>query len=194
MIGAFRGDATAMLAQAEGRERDVRDKFERFDVDGSGSIEMCELMSLMDDLGLLAELRSDKITFVAEMFARFDENGDELMSFDEFKKFYNCAKADAHGRVEQAAARASAEQVARARERAIEAERIRREDAELQRRAEADAQAAAAAQGAGAAPVKKQVENARTRAMKERKAKKEAERRRIAEENRAMRARLVFVA
>ena len=57
----------AEIAAAKAREVEVKAVFEQYDVDGSNSIEMDELTALLDDLGLLAGLKTDTIEFVAKI-------------------------------------------------------------------------------------------------------------------------------
>ena len=55
---------------------EVRSVFERYDVDGSGTIEMDELTALLDDLGLLQGLKTSTVHFAAAMFNEYDKNDD----------------------------------------------------------------------------------------------------------------------
>jgi Ca2+-binding EF-hand superfamily protein len=68
---------------AEEREEHMRATFKRFDLDNSGSIDMDELLVLLDDLGLLTRLRTDPEEFVRDMFVKYDANYDGVLSFDE---------------------------------------------------------------------------------------------------------------
>lgn len=58
------------LRIAEERDARLRAAFDRFDLDGSQTIDMEELLPLMDDLGLVSDLKSDKIDFAAAMFEK----------------------------------------------------------------------------------------------------------------------------
>ena len=91
-------DFEALKRQAKEREEAVRKVFVNYDHDKSDSIDMMELTCLLDDLGLYEKIKTDKTTFVAEMFAEFDKNGDGVLSFEEFKGVYNRAKDNAAGR------------------------------------------------------------------------------------------------
>ena len=91
-------DFEALKRQAKEREEGVRKVFVNYDHDKSDSIDMMELTCLLDDLGLYEKIKTDKTTFVAEMFAEFDKNGDGVLSFEEFKGVYNRAKDNAAGR------------------------------------------------------------------------------------------------
>ena len=61
---------------AEEREEKVNSYFQKFDFDGSKSIEEEELLSLLDELGLVNKLKTDGQQFATDMFLEFDENGD----------------------------------------------------------------------------------------------------------------------
>ena len=139
------------LATAEAREAKVRTKFDLYDADLSGDIDATEVTSLMDDLGLLRDLKSNVIEFVTTMFTKHDADDDGTLSFEEFRHFYNAALDDAQGRkpkppvVARTVAGLSPEMVAarkkaseeRAREKAQKAETIRRQNAELKARIKA---------------------------------------------------------
>ena len=64
------------LATAEAREAKVRHKFDLYDADLSGDIDATEVTSLMDDLGLLRDLKSNVIEFVTTMFTKHDADDD----------------------------------------------------------------------------------------------------------------------
>lgn len=64
---------------AEEREKNVKTQFNRYDLDGNGSIDMSELLSLLDDLGLLDKLKSEKEKFASDMFIRYDTNDDGVL-------------------------------------------------------------------------------------------------------------------
>lgn len=61
---------------AEERDQKVRLEFDKYDLDDSGTIDIDELMCLLDDLGLLTKLRTERVHFTAEMFEKYDENED----------------------------------------------------------------------------------------------------------------------
>ena len=69
------------LATAEAREAKVRHKFDLYDADLSGDIDATEVTSLMDDLGLLRDLKSNVIEFVTTMFTKHDADDDGTLSF-----------------------------------------------------------------------------------------------------------------
>ena len=144
------------LRIAEERDAQLRAQFTRFDVDSSGTIDMEELLALMDELGLVAGLKCDPVDFAKEMFEKYDANHDGVLDYEEFKRFHNAAKDNAAGRqnvrkstisrtasgLDQKmldARKAAAEE--KARQKAEEAERIRRENAALKARIAAQCQA-----------------------------------------------------
>ena len=57
----------------------MRKVFDKFDYDGSGNIDMQELLDVLDELGCLKNLRSDPQAFAAEMFLKFDEDENEVL-------------------------------------------------------------------------------------------------------------------
>ena len=59
----------------------LRKKFNEFDTDGSGSIDMTELR---DILGKCGKKASD--AHIKKLIARFDDNGDHVLQFEEFRK------------------------------------------------------------------------------------------------------------
>jgi hypothetical protein len=61
------------LRIAEEREAHLRAQFDRFDIDNSGTIDIEELLALLDELGLLTHLQTPPVDFATEMFERFDE-------------------------------------------------------------------------------------------------------------------------
>ena len=67
------------LRIAEAREREVRGFFDKFDVDGSGTIDMEEILAIMEEMGLLKNLKTDRITFCSEMFVKYDANDDGVL-------------------------------------------------------------------------------------------------------------------
>jgi len=79
---------------AEERENAVKGQFDKYDRDGSGSIDMTEMLSLLQDLQLLSRLKTEPEKFAAEMFAEYDENDDGVLDFEEFKNLYNAAIDD----------------------------------------------------------------------------------------------------
>ena len=65
----------------EDAEQNLRDVFEIFDADGSGSIDRNEMRLLMKKLA--QDLTEEEITQIIEVV---DEDGDGEISFEEFKK------------------------------------------------------------------------------------------------------------
>ena len=195
------------LRIAEERDRSLRKTFDRFDIDGSGTIDMEELLALMDDMGLLRDLKSDPVDFASQMFARFDVNDDGVLDFEEFKQFHNAAKDDAAGRQsvakgggpvvartvsglsaeQQAARRKVAEE--KARKKALEADRIRKENAALKARLKARAEAG----GADQKSLDAEYEAARRELAKQRAETKAREAARIEAENAALKQRIGHV-
>jgi len=138
------GSLKQEIALAKKRDEEVRQVFCKYDVDNTDSIDMDELTALLDDLGILATLKTSPVDFACKMFSEFDENDDGILSFEEFKGVYNAAKDDAAGKARapkkygtesgldsetQQARRKLAEEKARAK--AEEAEKRRKENAEL---------------------------------------------------------------
>ena len=64
---------------AEEREKQVRDAFDKYDTDNSGNIDMEELLVLLEDLGLLQKLKTEKKEFAADMFVKYDTNDDGVL-------------------------------------------------------------------------------------------------------------------
>ena len=135
---------------AEEREALVKSQFDKYDVDASGTIEMEELLSLLEDLGMTPRLKTDATEFCSNMFIKYDANDDGVLDFEEFKSLYNAAIDDSHGKKTVLAAKptpivgrdskgldggtlaarkALAEE--KARKKAEEAERIRKQNAEM---------------------------------------------------------------
>lgn len=136
---------------AEEREANVKAIFTRFDTDKSGTIDMEELLVLLDDLGLLTKLKTEPQEFAQDMFVKYDANGDGVLSFEEFKGLYNAAIDDSAGKRKKDAkpvqgrdskaldggtleARKKIAQE-KAAKKAEEAERIRKQNAEMKVRA-----------------------------------------------------------
>ncbi len=189
------GSLKQEIALAKKRDEEVRQVFCKYDVDNTDSIDMDELTALLDDLGILATLKTSPVDFACKMFSEFDENDDGILSFEEFKGVYNAAKDDAAGKARapkkygtesgldsetQQARRKLAEEKARAK--AEEAEKRRKENAELK--------AKIAGKSGGDAKGLDDDMKRKRRELKERKAKAKAEKEaKIRAENAAMRAR-----
>lgn len=88
----------AALRLVEDREALIRKTFDKFDLDMSGSVDMDELMVLLDDLGMLTRLRTDHEEFCRDMFVKYDTNYDGSLQFTEFIGLYNAALDDTLGR------------------------------------------------------------------------------------------------
>ena len=184
---------------AEEREASVRQIFNKYDVDKSDTIDMDELLVLLDDLGLLTKLKTEPQEFATDMFVKYDANGDGVLSFEEFKGLYNAAIDDSTGKRKkdakpvvgkdskaldggtlEARRKIAAEKAAK---KAEEAERIRKQNAEMKARI--------MAQGKGKDPkaLDTEVETKRREMAEARAAAKAEEKRRIDEENRAFAAK-----
>ena len=59
----------------------MRTQFDKYDVDGNGTIDMAELTSLLQDLDMLSKLKTDKTDFVAEMFMEYDSDGNGVLEY-----------------------------------------------------------------------------------------------------------------
>jgi hypothetical protein len=183
----------AALQLAEEREAEMRGAFNRFDIDNSGTMDMDELLVLLDELGLLEKLRSDMEEFVCDMFVKYDTNSDGVLSFEEFIGVHNACLDDCMGRRKKITAprtgystvdarkKLAAE---KARKKAAEAVRIQKQNAEMKARLQA--------QGKGRDPkaLDAEIEEKRRAIAKARADAKAAEKARLLEENRANRARL----
>ena len=58
----------------------------------------CQVVKLMDELGLLEKLKSDIVPFASDMYMRHNPEKDGRLTFEEFRGFYNEAVEDAKGR------------------------------------------------------------------------------------------------
>ena len=183
---------------AEEREAQMRATFSKFDLDQSGTVDMDELLVLLDDLRLMSRLKSEPQEFVRDMFLKFDANMDGVLGFDEFVGFYNAALDDCLGRrrKEPAAAVARADSslsTAEARKKlafdkaakkAAEAARIQKQNAEMK------ARILAQAKGRDSKELDEEVEKQRRQLAEARAAAKAAEKARIDAENRERRERI----
>ena len=86
------------MQMVEDREKHMKQTFASFDYGNTGTIDMDELIVMMDELGLLTKLRTDSEEFVRDMFVKYDTNFDGVLSYDEFIGLYNCALDDSLGR------------------------------------------------------------------------------------------------
>lgn len=164
---------------AEERESKVSAQFDKYDLDGSKTIDLTELMSLLEELGLLKNV-SDTEDFAQQIFYKFDENDDGVIDFDEFKKLYNWCIETQSGRKGVAAKTASAlpqgtlaarEELKRkkAEAKAAEAERIRQQNKAMREKI------AAQGKGKDAKALDAECEQMRKEAALKRKQAKEAE-------------------
>jgi len=193
------------LRVAEAREREVRGFFDKFDVDSSGTIDMEEILAIMEEMGLLRNLKTDRITFCSEMFVKYDANDDGVLSFDEFKGFYNAAIDDSRGRKRQPKPSLSRSKTSsglsdetknarkkiaeeRARKKAEEAERIRKENAEMKARIIAEKK-----KDDPPGKMDEEILRKRREMAEERKKTKQEEARRLKMENRQMTKKLCNV-
>jgi len=168
-------------------------------VDGSNTIEMDELTALLEDLGLLQNLKTTPVEFAAEMFNEFDKNDDGVLGFEEFKGVYNAAKDDAAGKPRvhkpdvaprtsdelDGTTQALREQAAKesALRKAEEAEQRRKENKEMQAKL-------SATKGGDAKGLDDDMKRRRKELFEAKKKKKEEEKARLKAENAAMRAKL----
>jgi hypothetical protein len=86
------------LRMAEEREKYVMSVFNRFDLDGSGTIDMDELLVLLDELGMVSKLKSDPEEFIRDMFVKYDTNFDGVLNWPEFVNLQNACLDDSLGR------------------------------------------------------------------------------------------------
>jgi hypothetical protein len=192
------------IALAKQREVEVRAVFQKYDVDGSETIEMDELTALLEDLGLLDKLKTSPVEFAAKMFNEYDKDDNGVLSFEEFKPVYNAAKDDAAGKVRPAkpgfnklpkdykepdaldgdveAARKKAAHDS-AMKKAEEAEKRRKENAEMKAKL-------AAQKGGDAKGLDDDMKRRRRELFEAKKKKKAEEAARIKAENAAMKAKL----
>ena len=188
---------------AEERERHLKKAFEEHDDDNSGTIDSDEILVLMEAIGLLKNLKSNRIEFITEMFMKYDENNDGVLSFEEFKGVHNAAVDDAAGRrrAKPQAAKLVKSRTAskldntmederrkmaeeKARKKAEEAERIRKENAEMKARIKA------ANKGRDSKELDAEIKKKQKELKEQRQAAKDAEAKRIKDENRAQRERI----
>ena len=67
------------LELAEKREAEVKKVFNKYDLDGSGGIDLEELTSMLEELGLLKNLQTPVEQFALQMFQEHDRNGDGMI-------------------------------------------------------------------------------------------------------------------
>ena len=183
----------AALRLVEEREASIRKVFDKFDLDKSGSVDMDELMVVLEELGMLIKLRTDNEEFCRDMFVKYDTNYDGVLQFGEFLGLYNAALDDSLGRrkkepsVGHSKGGASSTQEARKR---IAAEKAAKKAAEasriLQQNAEMKARIMATGKGKDPKVLDAEVERQRRELAQARADAKAAERARLNEENAAM--------
>ena len=190
-------DFEALKKQAKEREAAVRKVFVNYDRDQSDSIDMMELMCLLDDLGLLAKLKTDKQAFVAQMFTDYDANDDGVLSFEEFKGVYNRAKDNAAGRkpapMTRAKTQSGLDSTMETERKRVAAESAKKKAAEAEEMLKANREMKAnlaAKGGKDSKELDQTMKQKRAALAAEKKAKKEAEARRIKEENARMKAKI----
>ncbi|KAK3289220.1 hypothetical protein CYMTET_3336 [Cymbomonas tetramitiformis] len=83
-----------MVMKAEAREMEIREIFDDYDQDKSGSIDKSELKCIIIDLGLASlETPDDKLEqLVSIELEKADLNHDGVISFGEFVHYYNSIK------------------------------------------------------------------------------------------------------
>ena len=59
----------------------MRGEFDKYDSNKSGSIELDELTALLDDLGLIGKLKTDRVKFTTEMLTKYDKNDDGVLRY-----------------------------------------------------------------------------------------------------------------
>ena len=190
----------AEIAAAKQREAEVLAVFRKYDVDGSDTIEMDELTALLEDLGLLKDLKTSTVEFAAKMFSEFDKDDNGVLSFEEFKGVYNAAKDDAAGKVRPKAKLpadykepdALDKDVEAARKAAAQASAMKKaEEAEKRRKENAEMKAKLAAKGGGDAKgLDDDMKRRRKELFEAKKKKKAEEAARLKAENAAMKAKL----
>ena len=189
----------AEIAAAKAREVEVLAVFQKYDVDGSNSIEMDELTALLEDLGLLKDLKMDTVEFAAKMFNEFDKDNNGVLGFEEFKGVYNAAKDDAAGKVRPVKPNAKPRtedgldgSTQAAREKAAKESAMRKaQEAEKRRKENNEMKAKLAATGGGdAKSLDDDMKRRRKELFEAKKKKKAEEAARIKAENAAMKAKL----
>ena len=159
---------------------------------------MDELMSLLEDLGLLEGLKSSPVEFAAKMFNDYDTDGNGVLGFEEFKGVYNAAKDDAAGRpiakssVKPRTADDLDGTTRAAREKLAKESALRKaEEAEKRRKENAEYKAKLAAKSGGDAKALDDEMKRRRKEFLEAKTKKKAEEAaRLKAENAEMRKRM----
>ena len=78
------------LAEAEALAARCKAAFKKYDTNGNGTIERDELTGALEDLGLLKGVDKPSIgSFVIDMFAKLDTDGNQHLSYKEFAELYN---------------------------------------------------------------------------------------------------------
>lgn len=84
---SFRGILINFAITMIARMAEIRRKFAEFDQDGSGSVSAAEAHQILEKELAFSSAQS------AELVARYDQNGDGQLSFEEFVIFYSKVKA-----------------------------------------------------------------------------------------------------
>merc|ERR1719261_152109 len=76
-------------------EKKLRDVFDQYDKDKSGTCDHTELLCMLDELQLGKQTPEQSVAFLTEylMESGADEDGDGVLDFEEFKKFCHSAKS-----------------------------------------------------------------------------------------------------
>jgi len=196
-------DYQSLLDAANKREKEVRAVFDKYDDDdcpasnGHGTLEEDEIMLLLEELGLLKPLKSskDRVEFLAEQMCKFDTNDDGVLTFDEFKPFYNACKDLAAGKKRTAPARTVSglsEETNNARMAAMKEKKLKKaEEAERLRKQNAEMKARIANKGAAdSKALDAETEKARKEFLLQKRQKKEAEAKALAAQNKAHKSKL----
>lgn len=124
-----RVDYEKIVREARALEAHVLTVFHRYAVEGSDTyIDCVDLTSCLDELKLLEDVRTEVVTFLADLLVRIDRcDASRDLDYETFKLIHNAAKEDARGSSEPTNRWAAAEVVALAAEQ----EALSEEEAEL---------------------------------------------------------------
>jgi hypothetical protein len=89
--------ALELQRRASQLEARVQDAFDKLDVNKDGKIDEHHILLLLDELGVLQNLRSTPADYLTHVFSTHDKDHNKVLTFDEFRDFYNAAVADAEG-------------------------------------------------------------------------------------------------
>mmetsp|Transcript_23877 Transcript_23877/g.77642 ORF Transcript_23877/g.77642 Transcript_23877/m.77642 type:complete len:583 (+) Transcript_23877:42-1790(+) len=80
----------ALFSQQEALQEEARTCFDKYDADGSRTIDADELHKVLEDMQFFEGLEADEaLSLTKQTLAEVDENGDNQLSFDEFVVCYN---------------------------------------------------------------------------------------------------------